>query len=280
MSDLKCVGRPKKNPIDFLQTKVWYFFLARWVIRTDDYLYNSSARFKDPPAWRARNLGFASAYCISHLVDGPNAEATTWKRYRDGGRAIGRYGGANAVQRAANKWPSTSKIFDSLIWQLLKRAKVDSDDIVAELKTFEDHVGTIIFGGGFTNWGTSDEHRKTVDGVLRQLSEFPTWSTLQAIILMLGWANNLGNIELKNSICDLYRLMIPEFIRADTIPFQDEIFDAVDDVAVITTFPVASVREDKFQSWREQIPKYLEQEQENELLFKSHWEQQIRNGGS
>jgi len=38
--------------------------------------------------------------------------------------------------------------------------------------------------------------------------------TLQAIVLLMAWADKLMNVEFWNSCCDLYRHLLPELIGA------------------------------------------------------------------
>lgn len=226
------MGRPIRHPIDSLRTKVWFG--------------QATHAFSDK-----------TAYWFWKNIDNKSGSLSKWNKYRTGERIP--QNTHSSVDALAKHIAGTDVIFKALFWSILKGNNHNTDEILKELKGLGGSFSLlpkIIFNSGV---GKKPMGRNVpLSEVFAQIACFSRNDiyTLQAIVLLMAWADKLMNVEFWNSCCDLYRNLLPELIMEIEVPFKDEIFDCVDAYALKRNFPAVNKREDIFQPWTEEIPRF------------------------
>jgi len=226
------MGRPIRHPIDSLRTKVWFG--------------QASHAFNDQ-----------TAYWFWKNIDNQSGSLSKWNKYRTGERIP--QNGQSSVDLVAQHIPGTDVIFKALFWSILKGNNHDTDEIIEELHGLGGNFSIlpkVILDGGI--WKKPSDKNIPLLEVFAQLACFGRDDiyTLQAIVLLMAWADEIMNVEFWNNCCDLYRHLLPEFIMEIDTPFKDEIFDSVDAYALNRSFPAVNRREDIFKSWKEELPRF------------------------
>lgn len=242
----KRLRRPTAQMLDYLKTRIWFYELSR-------------------------AAGYQTAYGIWVLVDGNKGSSKTWARYRDGKRVPGRYGAHDPVARANAIWPKTGQIFWSPIWAVLKGVPISNDTVINAIGDLGDEMKIILLSGGFSNFEGGAQGSNNIDRIFAQLALFPTLDSLQALILMLAWADNLGHPDLWNNVCGFYRHMIPELIDRGSIPFHEDFFATVDQIARRREFPGINIRVDVFEPWTDQLPRFDAMQAEKARMAQDYW---------
>ena len=167
--------------------------------------------------------------------------------------------GQGIIHKVEQKYPGSSKIFNALFWLPLKGKRLTQEEITGELDNFRDE-----FSYAPEPMLTIDYWRTEIDRTNSSPAElFIDFIgvydcediTLQAVVLMLAWADTLDHHDTWNFTCDAYRELLPTLIIGIDWPFKNEIFDAVDQYARKRSFPNGIRRIDSFKSWRSEIPK-------------------------
>jgi len=241
----------KFTPTDVarLQTSYWWHAAAKKLGEEN----NSRA-----PIWFAKN------FQRPHTV--PKKDVSNWKKYKKAKSSATRVHGFHPVEAVEKDYSGTRLVFDLLIWEILKRKKVSTAEIEDEISSMGTRVFTIrdrktnelVHYPGFKigdypedkyiveyePYGLigrlildDDFWNKDADDKIIQLTRFSTlkniagFELLQAIILMLAWADTNGDPELWNDLCDFYDSMIPNFILDEDIHIRFKLLDVVDDYA-------------------------------------------------
>jgi len=226
------MGRPIRHPIDSLRTKVWF-------------------------GQASHACNDQTAYWFWKNIDNNSGSLSKWNKYRTGERIP--QSGQNSVDLVAQHIPGTDVIFKALFWSILKGNNHDTDEIIEELHSLGGNFSIlpkVILAGGIAR-NPANENLSLLE-MFAQLALFSRNDiyTLQAIVLLMAWADKLMNVEFWNSCCDLYRHLLPELIMDMDAPFKDEIFDRVDGYALKRNFPAVNRREDIFKSWTEELPRF------------------------
>jgi hypothetical protein len=218
-------GRPRRKAIDFLFTKIWF-------------------------EMSSRAAGGWTPYKFWKEIDQSRGDKSDWERHKRGKRVPENKAGRERVARVEARFPGTARILNSPALHILKGTKPSSDNVKMAIRDVGDPFNRILLEGGYEE---NDGDRET-ERVFQELSLFPSFKLVETVILLLAWADDLGLSEFWNYICHFYRFMIPELIRSGNIPFHEELFDAVDQLAQVREFKSTNQREDVFQSWRETRP--------------------------
>ena len=220
---------PSKTKIDKIRTRVWFYLLSQSVGGQTPYWF-----------WR---------------YIGEEGERTTIERYKSGARNANKYKGKDPVENFAKYFPGTDKIYHSIIWKILKTDHVTRDEIVNEISILDNKIVRQFLDDGW--FLKAPDGSVLIEDLYLQFKNLPNFSTLQAIILLLGLAENSQDRSFWNSTCELYREMLPEFILSEDIPFKAELFGAIDDIA--RTYDIAYVNKNKqndLTSWTDKLPEF------------------------
>ena len=213
---MRLAGRPGKDPVTRVMGMVWYDRAAR------------AAGFVSP-SWFAKH------------VDKEVEAVFIWRRYRSGERSPNTALSKSRIQKVEKLVPGSSSVFSLPFWRVLKREQLSLEEIICSIDAWGDPTRTILLAGGYEKIGFPGEYPRSYEEVLSQLKEFPTFETLQAIVLLLAWADAIRGPALWNSTCDFYRYMIPHFIIRAHVPCHEDLFDVVDDFARIREYPKANL---------------------------------------
>lgn len=244
-------GRPKTHPVDRLRTKVWYHFIARRFVNLSAYKLE---RITNPDRVRRQEW------------DGRVIRPGAWDRYREGKQIPNdNHSTKSIVARTDRIFRNSAEIFRSSIWAILKGHGVDSQTIMSEI----DGLGEI----SRFNFLEAPEKFNLERILVKDFSEQNIqniricylFDTFRCIILMVGYFENVRNIDMRNRFSDLYRSMIPDFIEEDEVPFFHEFFDTVDRIAYRCEFRRFNTPHKQFISWRELYPSYAARQQQTPL---------------
>ena len=168
--------------------------------------------------------------------------------------------GQGIIHKVEQKYPGSSKIFNALFWLPLKGKRLTQEEITGELDKFRDE-----FSYAPEPMLTIDYWRTEIDRTNSSPAElFIDFIgvydcediTLQAVVLMLAWADALDHHDTWNFICDAYRELLPRIIIGIEWPFKNKIFDVVDQYAQKHIFLNKVDRGDPPpRSWRNEIPR-------------------------
>lgn len=224
--DIRAVNR--------VQAKIWYYQLSQQAGDRSTY-------------WFAKHCHIGSRY------------TKTWDRYRSGERLPRIYKGKDPVSELGELFKHSDEVFRSPIWRVLKGEKFTHENMEAGFSKFNLTLRSILQGKGLWPYKVDADGSVSTNELIQQLSNIEDFETLEAIILLMGAADTVGNKEFRCALDDLYRHMIPSLILRDTIPFIGELFDVVDNFSCHRYFSHSLGTEDTDKSWRDELPRYRKQ---------------------
>ena len=204
-------------------------------------------------------------------VEGKLDTSRTWERYRDGERIPGKYGQKKQAKEVERLWPWVGSILKCQMWKPLMGKKLNKDEAISAIESLGDPMQTIILGGGYSHLADGQSSEQALQDVFGQLREFPNFDLCRALVLMLAWADNIGNPDFWNPVCAFYREMIPVLIDREDVPLYSEVFDAIDVYAQPRIFSAVNMPDNRFQSWREELPRYETMKAEQEATLAEYW---------
>ncbi|AWW74443.1 hypothetical protein CD351_08395 [Erythrobacter sp. KY5] len=205
-----------------------------------------------------------SPYAFAHkILRDPDQERKCY-RYAKGERVPDFSKPRGFPAKVEKLYPRAREVRTSPIWRVLKGESIKRSQFLEAIKKLSVETSTIVIGGGFGRARSQNEDDWTLTKKFDQLRGFPTFDTLQAIILMIGEAEFLIDEDRRNRICEFYREMIPDFIFHGSIPCQEELFDAIDEIAWVRERPKGNLVKHRFRSWRRELPRVEELRKEEE----------------
>jgi hypothetical protein len=208
---------------------------------------------------------------VSIAVDGHPDYSGKWRRYRDGTNLPKKYGNSNPIPDAERVWPGSSEIWVSPTWQVLKGERINAQTAIDGIYKLGGTMRTTILAGGFKNWPISGDSDNGVEELFELLAKFPTFELLQALILMLPWADDIRNPKLWDRICDFYRFIIPDLLDRAKIPCHEDYLTAVDKIACVREFTSANEYRDIPKSWKEELPRFEQMKAAREAELQEYW---------
>jgi hypothetical protein len=175
-------------------------------------------------------------------------------RYKGGHRALGWKRPDELIDKLEERFPGSGDIFRGPMGQILMKRPVTQSQITSAIEALRDPHRMILLGHGYGVNTSGPGGTRSLDDVFAELEMFPEYRTIQAIVYMLAWADQIQNHDTWNATCGFYRHMIPHFIYADSIRHHEHVFDAVDAIAPLRIF-TANVRRDRYRNWRRELPK-------------------------
>ena len=226
------MSRPPRHQVDRVFTKLWFA--------------NASERADGAtPYWFWKN------------IDEGKGHKASWERYKRGLRTPDRSKGSNPIAKVEAKFPGTARLFDSPVRAVLKGSKISQEQASAAIANIGDPYKRIILEGGYNSPSIEQPGEFFIEEMFQQLSLFPCLELVEVIVLMLAWADDIGNPKLWNHVCTFYRAMIPELIRENNLMFHEELLELVDDIAQVRDFKSVRFRENVYQSWRDEGPEHF-----------------------
>jgi hypothetical protein len=210
---------------------------------------------------------------VSIAVDGYPDSSGKWRRYKEGQSVPKKYGHSDPIANAEMVWHGTSEIWRSPTWPVLKGDRINQQAIFDGISDLGPTMKIIILGGGFSNYVPSSDDETGLERLFLSLTNFPSFELLQALILMLAWADNIRNPYLWNKICEFYRFMIPDLIDCGSIPCYEDYLSAIDDIALFREFTGANSYIDNRKCWKDELPRYEQMKVERE----EQWYENLRN---
>jgi hypothetical protein len=241
------MSRPNKHPVDILFGKLWF-------------------------ANAARVQGNATPYWFWKYIDNKQGDKSNWERYKRGLRIPESSGAGNPIDKIETVFPGTARLFHSPAKTVLKGGQLSQKAAVKGISEIGDPIKRIILQGGYDLASFAPNEGGTLEAMFKQLALFPSLGQLEEIILLLGWADAIGNPQLWNYICSFYRFMIPELVRVGDLLFPEELLDLVDEIAQMRTFKSVNYRSDIFQSWRDDKPQHLIREEQLQNEMREYFE--------
>jgi hypothetical protein len=236
------VGRPAKHPNEFV--------LTRWCIA--DVLARAGDGDRQ---WLQDKFG--------------GSRGNLW-RYQKGLRALNWHDPRGNLTELDTRFPECAEIFRGATGQLLMAQPVSQEHLTRAILALGDPQRTILLGGGYGTGQSGSTRGQTLDDVLVELGEFPEYRTLQAIVYLLAWADQLQNHDTWNSTCLFYRHMIPRIMHFQQVPHYEHIFDAIDAIAPFREFS-ANVRRERYTSWKYEISKFKKLRKEATIEIMKVW---------
>jgi len=225
-------GRPKRNPIDVLRTKVWFY------------------------AVKARS-GLASAYALELTLEPEIVRQKVagvlrprkWDGYQSGLRVPQKIAGKpDSVGIAEQRYPGTASYFQSPLWAVLRGDKVDQLWINDQLKNMDPEILAILAASEpqVLHHEPNTEHLKPFNlSTAYRLAEVGTFSALAALILLVKKSELIASPDLREMVlrgyhhCQIRLKDLPELA-----PVALELFHTIDLKCKFWVFPTPEWRMD------------------------------------
>lgn len=220
-------GRKPRHPIDELRTRLWFHIV------------------------RLRS-GLPSAYAIEIAFEdrlpGPDRvmRPGKWDGYRDGSRVPQRMRRKTyAVDVAEARIPGTAKYFDSLLWAVLKGAKLAAGEAEQSLRLLEPRVRSILFMPSAGDIARSQRLADFDAASARRLAQIGSFDALAAAALLIARSEAIASATLRDLAFISYLEMQPAIEQHDELaPFAAELFHAIDASCKHWVFPTTQWRGD------------------------------------
>jgi hypothetical protein len=214
-----------RHPVDVLRTRLWFHVVKLC-------------------------SGLPSAYAVELALEpelvqlriGGVVRPRKWDSYASGARVPRRIKGKRyAVELAEARFPGAAQYFDSPIWPVLRGEAVTQAWVDRQLRAMSPAILDILLQQhpiiGDWQFGEFDEDRA------RRLAELGSFEALTAAVLLTTKSERIASARLRELALLTYRHLQPAITRlADTAPFADELFWAIDTVCKHWVFPTPQSR--------------------------------------
>lgn len=207
-------GRPPRNPVDVLRTRLWFHVLKLVSGLPSAYAIELAL---EPDSVRLKS-------------DGTVLRPRKWDAYEKGTRVPKRMANKPyAVDMAEARFPGAAPYFESPIWAVLRKEVRTKDWIDSQLRQFSSHVTDIllmkdVFGPNGEKY-FADFGQAAAD----KLSALGSFEALSATILLAAKSELISSPDLRSFAFNSYIAMLPALeSQPDTAPFMYELSRRID----------------------------------------------------
>jgi hypothetical protein len=184
-------GRPKRNSVDVLRTKVWFH-----AVKAASGLQSASAiESKLEPE-------------LLHDDEDGLVRSTKWISYQTGTRVPHRIKGKSyAIDVAEVVFPGTAVYFDSPLWDILLGVNVDVDWIDQKLQTLGSAVTNVLMenpNDGDRRISARQNQRRFNEKLLKDLIDVRSFQALTALVLLAKKSELIRSQDMRSLLISAY----------------------------------------------------------------------------
>lgn len=220
-------GQPKRDPVDQLRTRVWYQLVKH-------------------------RSGLPSAYAIEQALEPGAADAgeagvnrpRKWDAYAKGARVPKATGEASSVTLAEARYPGTKACFESSLWEVLKRKKLQAHEIDHRLRSLAPAIQLVLADMIPTGRDLDRPMRAFDEHAAAALVALGTFDALVAAVLLIQRSECISSHALRERAFQAYydlqaRLCaLPELSGT----LASEVFRAIDTTCKHWVYPAPQLR--------------------------------------
>lgn len=220
-------GRPRRDPVDTLRTRVWFHAVKQHSGLPSPYAIETTL---EPDRFR-------------NLADGIR-RSSTWDGYAKGTRVPRRLPGRKyAVELAEVAYPGTATYFGSPVWRVLKRELRDTGEVNDLIGGLNAAVRDILVQE-VVRWDRPERVFVDFDeDAVARLAAIGSFEALGAALLLVTKSELIGFPPLREAALDCYFRMQPALAALPELePFAEELFLLVDTTCKHWIFPTTQSR--------------------------------------
>lgn len=205
------------------------------------------------------------------IRDELNCSKDTLRHYRLGERRIRCDVQNSVLDRLDGRFPGTAAMFRGPMAQILMRRKLAPGGLRLAIRQLSDPSRTLLLALGYGADRSEIDPAVRLEKTLDYLLRYSAFETLEAIILMLAWCDEIGDEVSWTTICERYRAALPNMLFEGIPEHHHPLLDAIDDYARIIEFQYARRVRSK-RSWRTAIRKARKIRKQGASAIQQHWE--------
>ncbi|WBY17995.1 hypothetical protein PF049_14025 (plasmid) [Erythrobacteraceae bacterium WH01K] len=155
--------------------------------------------------------------------------------------------------------------------QILMRRELGPGGLRAAIRQLSDPCRTLLLMLGYGSDRGEIDPAVRLEETLNYLLRYSAFETLEAIVFMLAWCDEIGDEASWTTICCRYRAALPNMLFEGIPEHHHPLLDAIDDYARTIEFRYARRVRSK-RSWRTAIPKARKIRKQGAIAVQQHWE--------
>jgi len=155
--------------------------------------------------------------------------------------------------------------------QILMRRDLPSEALRHTIRQLPDPYRTLLLALGYGADRSEIDSQVKLDAVLDYLLQATSLETLQTIVFMLAWCDDIGDTVSWTTICERYRAELPNMIFEGIPEHHFALLDAIDEYARTIEFKNGR-RVSTKRNWRTAVAKAKKIRKEGGMAIHEHWE--------
>lgn len=205
------------------------------------------------------------------IKTGLNCSKDSLRHYRIGERRIRADVKGSVLDRLETRFSGTAAMLRGPMAQILMRRDLPNGALRHTIRQLPDPYRTLLLALGYgADRNEIDPHVK-LDAVLDYLLQATSLETLQTIVFMLAWCDDIGDTGSWTTICERYRAALPNMIYEGMPEHHFALLDAIDEYARTIEFKHGRRFRTKH-SWRTAVAKAKKIRKEGGMAIQEHWE--------
>ena len=200
-----------------------------------------------------------------------NCSKDTLRLYRLGERRIRCDVKDSVLDRLDGRFPGTAAMLRGPMAQILMRRQLAPGGLRAAIRQLCDPNRTLLLALGYGADRSEINPAVRLEITLDYLLRYSAFETLEAIVFMLAWCDEIGDEASWTTICGRYRAALPNMLFEGIPEHHHPLLDAIDDYARTIEFLYARRVRSK-RSWRTAIPKARKIRKQGAIAIQQHWE--------
>ncbi|ABC64267.1 MULTISPECIES: hypothetical protein [Sphingomonadales] len=205
------------------------------------------------------------------IKTGLNCGKDTLRHYRLGERRIRSDVPNSVLDRLDGRFPGTAAMLRGPMAQILMRRELAPGGLRVAIRQLSDPYRTCLLALGYGADRSEIDPAVRLETALDYLLRYSAFETLEAIVFMLAWCDEIGDEIAWTTICGRYRKALPNMLFEGIPEHHHPLLDAIDDYARTIEFRYARRVRSK-QSWRTAVPKARKIRKQGAIEAQHDWE--------
>ncbi|WP_162627546.1 hypothetical protein [Erythrobacter sp. KY5] len=200
-----------------------------------------------------------------------NCSKDSLRQYRIGERRIRSDVENSVLDRLETRFSGTAAMLRGPMAQILMRRDLPNGALRHTIRQLPDPYRTLLLALGYGADRSEIDPGVQLGAVLDYLLQATSFETLQTVVFMLAWCDDIGDTVSWTTICERHRAALPNMIFEGIPVHHFALLDAIDEYARTIEFKHGRRIRTK-RSWRTAVAKAKKIRKEGGVAVQEHWE--------